>query len=40
MTIYGLFNMVNTPKIDNISKRPKFKNSKSTFHLLLLFEQQ
>jgi len=39
MTIYGLFNMASTPKIDNIGKRPKFKNSKSIFHLLLLFEQ-
>jgi hypothetical protein len=34
MTIYGLLNMVIT-----LVKGLKLKNSKSTFHLLLLFEQ-
>jgi hypothetical protein len=40
MTIYGLFNMANTPKIDNTGKKLKFKNSKSTFHLFVFFEKR
>jgi hypothetical protein len=40
MIIYGLFNMTTTPqKFITLVKGLKFKNSKSTFHLLVLSEQ-
>ncbi len=41
MIIYGLFNMIITPqKLITLVKGLKFKISKSTLHLLLLFEQR
>jgi hypothetical protein len=41
MAMYGLFDMASTPqKFTTLVKGLKFKNAKSTFHLLLLFEQE
>ncbi len=41
MIMYGLFNMTTIPqKIITLVKGLKFKKSKSTFHLFLLFEQR